>query len=235
MQRADLTTPRRRPLLIVMTPLARLALLPLAALAALPVRLAAADPAPSIGHTAFLGAGLSYDSSPGGGVGVSTAALMYMDPRAGGAVARMYGRASLSNAAGVSAGFGFRVVRGATLGLRIDRFEVGVEGETGQRRHEMLGGELGWIAAQTPRLVVHPVVFVERGTISGDDGATRLGGEVTALAPVVTVATLSGTPLRLAVYASVGAGQARLAGAAAAADVETRQAYLTAGLLLLDL
>ena len=78
-------------------------------------------------------------------------------------------------------------------------------------------------------------VFVERGTISGDDGATRLGGEVTVLAPVLTWATLSGTPLRLAVYASLGAGQARLAGATAAVDIETRQVYLTSGLPLLDL
>lgn len=213
----------------------RLAILSLATLGALRARPAAADATPSIGHTAFLGAGMSYDSAPGGGLGLSTAALMYLDPRAGGPVGRMYARASLSSAAGISAGFGFRIVRQATLGLRVDRFEIGVEGETGQRRHEMLGGELGWIAAQTHRLVVHPVVFVERGTISGDDGATRLGGEVTALAPVVTWATLSGTPLRLAVYASLGAGQSRLAGATAADDVETRQVYLTAGLLLLDL
>lgn len=213
----------------------RFAIVTLATLGALRTPSAAADTPRSIGHTAILGAGLSYDSAPGGGVGLSTAALMYLDPRAGGPVGRMYVRASLSNAAGISAGVGFRVVRKATLGLRIDRFEIGVEGEPGQRRHEMLGGELGWIAAQTHRLVVHPVVFLERGTISGDDGATRLGGEVTALAPVLTWATLSGTSLRLAVYASLGAGRSRLAGATAAADVETRQIYLTAGLLLLDM
>lgn len=218
-----------------MKPHALLTILFLATSPALRARPAAADAAPSIGHTAFLGGGISYDSSPNGGVGLSTAALMYMDPRAGGPAGRIYARASLSNAADISAGFGFRVVRKATLGLRVDRFEIGVEGETGQRRHEMLGGELGWTAAQTPRLVLHPVVFVERGTLSGEAGATRLGAEVTALAPVFTWATLSGTPWRLAVYASLGAGQSRLAGATAAADVETSHLYLTSGLLLLDL
>lgn len=50
---------------------------------------------------------------------------MYMDPRAGGPVGRMHARASLSSAAGISAGFGFRIVRKATLGLRVDRFEIG--------------------------------------------------------------------------------------------------------------
>lgn len=196
---------------------------------------AAADTPRSIGHTAFLGAGLSLDSAPGGGTGLSTAALMYLDPRAGGPVSRMYVRASLSNAAGISAAFGFRLVRGVTLGGRLDRFEIGVDGETGQRLHELLGGELGWIAVQSHRLVLHPVLFVQRGEISGNPGARRVGAEITALAPVFTYMTVSGTPWRLALYASLGGGQSRLAGATAATDVETSQVYLTSGVLLVDL
>jgi|JI9StandDraft_2_1071091.scaffolds.fasta_scaffold78308_2 hypothetical protein len=45
----------------------RLAILTLATHGALRARPAAADPAPSIGHTAFLGAGLSYDSAQAAG------------------------------------------------------------------------------------------------------------------------------------------------------------------------
>ncbi|MBK7077546.1 MAG: hypothetical protein IPH44_35150 [Myxococcales bacterium] len=188
------------------------------------------------GYFALLGAGLTAQADYSG---LQIGSYYYSKPSAEG-IDRIYVTADANMAApGLGFDFGYRVFRGLTLGLNFGFYPTSASGPaapaTGTETIGGFGMSAGWIAVQSKRLLVHPIVFVQRAGNEPYYGA-RWGLEVHAMARVLRLGTLGGRSLYLSAQVTAGTASTTIKMDSVVADQSATysRTYLSVGVTPID-
>lgn len=156
------------------------------------------------GYFALLGAGVTAQADYSG---LQLGSYYYSKPSAEG-IDRMYLTVDANMVApGFDFDLGYRVFRGLTVGINAGFYPTSASGPlapaTGTETIGGVGLSAGYVVVHSKRLLVHPVVFVQR---AGNEPYydARWGLQVHAIARVLRLGTLGGRSLYLSAQVTAG-------------------------------